>query len=83
MIYVRSKFSIQLFPRASLALFLLFQIYFCSFVSGFHGLALLAMFVLLIWLMLFCLRNFEVPAFSSGAVSFDQPRYEIALSHSN
>lgn len=51
MIYVRSTGSIQLFPRASLALFLVYHFYYFSFPSGFHVLALVSMFFFLMTLM--------------------------------
>lgn len=51
MIYVRSTGSIQLFPRASLALFLICHFYYFSFPSGFHVLALVTMFFFLLALM--------------------------------
>jgi len=51
MIYVRSTGSIQLFPRASLALFLIYHFYYFSFPSGFHVLALVTMFFFLLALM--------------------------------
>ena len=51
MIYVRSTGSIQLFPRASLALFLVYHFYYFSFPSGFHVLALVTMFFFLLALM--------------------------------
>ena len=51
MIYVRSNNSIRLFPRASLALFLLYHFYLFSSPSGFHLLALLVLFLFLTALM--------------------------------
>lgn len=51
MIYVRALGSIQLFPRVSLALFLIYHIYYFSFPSGFHVLALVVMFFFLVSLM--------------------------------
>jgi hypothetical protein len=47
MIYVRAKGSIRLFPRAALALFLIYHFYYFSFPAGFHVLALVAMFFFL------------------------------------
>ena len=79
MIYVRSKSSIQIFPRASLALFLVYHFYYYSFPSGFHCLALFVYFLLLVWLMMLSVRKFEISAFSSGEVSFDQPRLVYIL----
>ncbi|KAJ1441766.1 hypothetical protein B484DRAFT_97349 [Ochromonadaceae sp. CCMP2298] len=37
MIYTRAKASIQLFPRASVSLFLIYHFYYFSFPAGFHG----------------------------------------------
>lgn len=51
MIYVRSNNSIRLFPRASLALFLLYHFYLFSSPAGFHLLALLVLFLFLTSLM--------------------------------
>ena len=74
MIYVRAEGSILLFPRASLALFLIFHFYFYSFPSGFHLLALMTMFVFLIYIMAFCIRHYEIKAFRQGLLNIDQPR---------
>jgi hypothetical protein len=74
MIYVRSMESIQLFPRASLALFLIYHFYYFSFPSGFHVLALLTLLCFLGYLMTYCIREFEMKAFERGIVNLDQPR---------
>ena len=100
MIYVRAPGSIALFPRGSLALFLLYVVmylplpvsrpltlrspsllpssryhfYLFSHPSGFHLLALLVLFLYLTALMIFCVRKFEMEAFSRGVVNIDQPR---------
>lgn len=74
MIYVRSNNSIRLFPRASLALFLLYHFYLFSNPSGFHLLALLVLFLFLTSLMIFCVRKFELDAFYRGSINIDQPR---------
>lgn len=74
MIYVRASLSIQLFPRASLALFLIYHFYYFSYPSGLHLLALTVMSFFLLFLMIFCVRVFETKAFQRGAVSLDQPR---------
>lgn len=74
MIYLRSALSIELFPKASLSLFLLFHFYYYSYPSGFHSLALTAMFCFLLALMSYCVRVFEVKAYRRGLVNFDQPR---------
>jgi len=74
MIYVRSKLSIAIFPRASLALFLVYHFYLYSQPTGFHLLALLVMFLFLAYLMAACVRKFEVPCYTRGGVSMDAPR---------
>lgn len=74
MIYIRSKMSIQTFPRVFFLLYLLYHIYFYAYPSGFHVLAIFTMFLLLLWLMIFCVRKFEHPAYERGEVSLDQPR---------
>jgi len=74
MIYVRSAASIQLFPRASLGLFLIFHFYYFSYPSGFHVLALVVLFFSLLCLMIHCIRMFEIKAFDRGLISLDQPR---------
>jgi hypothetical protein len=74
MIYVRAKASIQIFPRASVALFLVYHFYYFSYPSGFHVLALSVMFFALVSLMVHCLRVYELQAYSQGFVSIDQPR---------
>ena len=62
MIYVRSNNSIRFFPRASLALFLLYHFYLFSSPSGFHLLALLVLFLFLTALMVSTLLTRTVPA---------------------
>jgi hypothetical protein len=74
MIYVRAVGSIQLFPRTSLAAFLIFHFYYYSYPSGFHILALMVMFFFITYVMIFCVRVFEVKAFRQGLVSIEQPR---------
>jgi hypothetical protein len=74
MIYIRSTSSIRLFPRASLALFLLYHFYLFSCPSGFHLLALLVMFMFLTALMIHCVRKYEYDAYHRGLVNIDQPR---------
>mmetsp|Transcript_25239 Transcript_25239/g.43466 ORF Transcript_25239/g.43466 Transcript_25239/m.43466 type:complete len:673 (-) Transcript_25239:3-2021(-) len=74
MIYVRSTGSIQLFPRASLALFLIYHFYYFSFPSGFHVLALVTMFFFLLALMVHCIRVYEMKDYERGIISLDQPR---------
>lgn len=51
MIYVRARGSIVLFPRAALALFLMYHFYYFSFPAGFHVLALVTMFFFLVAVM--------------------------------
>ena len=77
MIYVRSIGSIQLFPRASLALFFIYHIYYFSFPSGFHVLALVVMLSFLGALMVHCIRVFEMKDYMRGYVNIDQPRYAL------
>lgn len=74
MIYLRSATSIEFFPRISLLLFLLYHVYYYSFPSGFHLLALTVMSFLIMALMTHCVRVYEVKAYRQGLVSFEQPR---------
>ena len=74
MIYVRAAGSIILFPRASLALFLVYHFYLFSFPTGFHLLALLVMLFFLLYLMMLCVRKYEIEAYHRGFVTSDQPR---------
>ena len=74
MIYVRSRNSIHLFPRATMALFLLYHFYLYSQPYGFHILALLVMFLYSLYIMIFCVRKYELQAFYRGAVNIDRPR---------
>lgn len=74
MIYMRSAASIQVFPRACMALFVLFHIYYYSFPTGFHILALTVMTLSSIVLMVHCVRVYETKAFRLGHLSVDQPR---------
>ena len=82
MIYIRSANSILLFPRASLALFLLYHFYLFSHPSGFHLLALLVLFLFLTALMIYCVRKFEFEAYHRGLVNIDQPRGRLTPLHS-
>jgi len=79
MIYVRTKMSIALFPRASLALFLIYHFYLYSCPGGFHSLALLVMFLFLAWLMAATVRKYEVPGFARGDISIEAPRALINM----
>jgi hypothetical protein len=74
MIYVRSCGSILLFPKASICLFLIYHIYYYSFPSGLHLLALTVTALFLLFLMIHCIRAYEIKAFQQGLVSIDQPR---------
>jgi hypothetical protein len=74
MIYVRSRASITLFPRFCLALYLLLHIYMYCQPAGFHLLAILVMFVFYLWIMIFCVRKYELEAFNRGHISIDHPR---------
>jgi hypothetical protein len=74
LIYIRALGSIVLFPRASLAFFLIFHFYYYSFPAGFHVLALLCIFVFMMALMAYCVRVYEVKAYRQGLVNVDQPR---------
>ena len=74
MIYVRASGSIVLFSRGSLALFFMYHLYYYSFPSGFHSLALTLMTFALMSLMIFCVRTFELKAFRQGLVNIEQPR---------
>jgi hypothetical protein len=76
MIYVRSYMSIQIFPRFSLALYLVYHFYLFSQPQGFHLLALLVMFTFLTALMIFCVRKYEYPAYMRGDISMDTPRLD-------
>lgn len=79
MVYVRSVKSIQIFPRVTLSLFLLFHFYMYLHPTGFHLLALWVFFLFELLLMLFCLSQYEIPAFASGEVSEQCPRYVFIL----
>ena len=74
MMFVRSKASIQIFPRVSLALFLLYLFYCFSYPYGFVTPAFYVLVTLLFFLMLLCVREYESRAFTSGDVSIDVPR---------
>ena len=74
MIYVRSKLSIVFFPRATLLLFMLYHFYLYSFPAGFIGLAENVMALAMIFLMIFCVKEFEMEAYLRGQVSSEQPR---------
>lgn len=75
MVYVRSVKSIHVFPRMTLAFFLLYHFYIYLHPTGFHLLALWVFFVFELLLMLLCVTHFEIPAFERGEVTIDSPRY--------
>ena len=74
MVYVRSVKSIQVFPRMTLALFLLYHFYIYLHPTGFHLMALWVFFLFELVLMMFCLTQYEIPAFACGEVTIDSPR---------
>lgn len=74
MVYVRTYSSIVLFPRGTFSAFALYHIYLYSFPGGYHFLVLFIMFLLTVWLMLFCIRKYEHDAYQRGVVNADQPR---------
>lgn len=79
MVYVRSVQSIQVFPRATLALFLLYHFYIYVHPTGFHLMALWVFFLFELVLMMFCISQYEVPAYVCGEVSEECPRYGLKL----
>ena len=74
MIYVRTRNSIHLFPRVSLALYLMYHFYLYSNPFGFHVLALLVIFLYSSCAMTYCVRKYELQAFYRGVVNIDRPR---------
>ena len=74
MVYARAYNTILLFPRATFAAFAFYHVYLFSFPGGFHILVLFVMFLLTVWLMLFCMRKYENDAYQRGIVNADQPR---------
>jgi hypothetical protein len=75
MVYVRAVKSIQVFPRVTLCLFLLYHFYMYLHPTGFHLMALWVFFLFELLLMLLCVTRFEIPAFAAGEVSAGCPRY--------
>ncbi|RYH20756.1 hypothetical protein EON65_22545 [archaeon] len=74
MIYMRSVSSIRLFPRITLAFFLVFHVYYYSYPMGFHMLFLACIALASVVCMVQCIRVFETRAFRLGKVSIEQPR---------
>lgn len=74
MVYLRAALSIQLFPRVAMALFLIYHFYYYSCPTGFHMLALFIVFLIMCFMMVFCVRVFEVKAFTDGNINLDSPR---------
>jgi hypothetical protein len=72
LIYARSSTSIQLFPRACLTAFAVYHFYLYSYPSGFHILALCALFSATMSLMLLLVRKYETVAYNRGIVSPEQ-----------
>jgi len=65
------------FPRAFLAYFTLFHIYYFSCPFGFTYAALLSSSLFLLHSMFFFMNRFELPAFVSGQVNYSTPRMAI------
>lgn len=74
MIYVRSVLSIRVFPRVTLCLYAVYNLYVYIYPTGFHLLALFVFFVAMLLLMLLCVTRFEVDALYRGEVSSEHPR---------
>lgn len=74
MVYVRSVKSIQVFPRMTLAFFLLYHFYIYLHPTGFHLMGLWVFFLFELVLMLGCIVWFEIPAFQRGEVTLENPR---------
>lgn len=74
MIYLRSRSSIILFPRLCFASYLILHFYLFLQPSGFHILAIFVMFLFMVASMVFCVRAYELKAYTRGHVSIDQPR---------
>lgn len=74
MIYVRSVQSIRVFPRVTFGLYVVYNAYVYIHPTGFHLLALFALFIAELLLMLMCVTRFEVDALYKGEVSLENPR---------
>jgi hypothetical protein len=74
LVYVRSVKAIQLFPRLTLALFLVFNFYVLIYPTGFHMLALFVFFLAELTLMVITVTEWEIPACQRGEITLDQPR---------
>lgn len=74
MIYVRAAMSITFFPRISFALYMLYHVYYYSYPSGFHLMALSVLAFLVVATMVHCIRVYETKAYRQGLVNHEQPR---------
>jgi hypothetical protein len=74
MIYLRAATSIEYFPRISFALYLLYHVYYYSYPSGFHLVALTVLAFLVLATMTHCIRVYEAKAYRQGLVTYEQPR---------
>lgn len=62
LVFIRTRLSIQVFPRVFFLLFLLFHFYYYSYPSGFHAQALAVMWYYTLAVFFYCMADFEAKA---------------------
>lgn len=74
LIFVRARSSVVFFSRTAALSFLAFHVYFYHFQMGFFALAAWTAFLVMFSVKLYVLQAIELPAYTSGDISHEQPR---------
>ncbi|CAN0471582.1 unnamed protein product, partial [Hapterophycus canaliculatus] len=74
LIFVRARSSIVFFSRTAALSFVAFHVYFYHFQMGFFGLAAWSGFLGMFAVKLYVLQAIELPAYTTGEVSHENPR---------
>lgn len=74
LIFVRARASIVFFSRTAALSFVAFHVYFYHFQMGYFGLAAWSGFFGMFAVKLYVLQAIELPAYTSGEISHDNPR---------
>eukprot|EP00752_Nemacystus_decipiens_P010525 g9373.t1 len=74
LIFVRARSSIVFFSRTAALSFVAFHVYFYHFQMGYFGLAAWSGFFGMFAVKLYVLQAIELPAYTSGEISHDNPR---------
>jgi hypothetical protein len=74
MIFIRSAPAIRFYPQMCFFSFMAYHIYIYSTFQGFASAALLPLYSLSVFFMIFVLQHLEIPALNAGLVSLEHPR---------